>query len=285
MPPLPHSSAVMTRPSVLAVLCLLSGSAVAQAHHSFAAQYDANQPVTLQGTITKVEWMNPAHLFLCGRRGRQGKMVELGGGRRRAERALSRGLEADVAEGRRPGDHHRLACEERLEPDQRDCRSSCPTAAACSPARRDRAERARRTARWEDDRCETCECGVRSVRVRRLCVALITTLASRSGTATRLPGFRGCRTAHRTSAAPAPKTADGKPDLSGIWLASRAVFDLAQAVKKGETDSVQRRGQEDLQRAPRHAIEGRPERALPADRACPCARCCARRSRSSRRRR
>ena len=31
--------------------------------------------------------------------------------------------------------------------------------------------------------------------------------------------------------APAPKTADGQPDLNGIWLASRAVFDLRQAVK------------------------------------------------------
>lgn len=32
-------------------------------------------------------------------------------------------------------------------------------------------------------------------------------------------------------AAPAPKMADGQPDLNGIWLATRAVFDLRQAVK------------------------------------------------------
>lgn len=35
--------------------------------------------------------------------------------------------------------------------------------------------------------------------------------------------------------APAPRTHDGKADLSGIWQASRAVFDLAQALRKGET--------------------------------------------------
>jgi hypothetical protein len=29
------------------------------AHHSFEAEYDYKQPVTLKGTVTKVEWMNP----------------------------------------------------------------------------------------------------------------------------------------------------------------------------------------------------------------------------------
>ena len=29
------------------------------AHHSFAAEYDVNQPITLKGTLTKMEWVNP----------------------------------------------------------------------------------------------------------------------------------------------------------------------------------------------------------------------------------
>jgi Family of unknown function (DUF6152) len=33
--------------------------ATALAHHSFAAEFDRLKPVTLKGTITKVEWQNP----------------------------------------------------------------------------------------------------------------------------------------------------------------------------------------------------------------------------------
>ncbi len=35
----------------------------ALAHHSFAAQFDASRPVTLEGTVTKVEWQNP-HIWV-----------------------------------------------------------------------------------------------------------------------------------------------------------------------------------------------------------------------------
>jgi hypothetical protein len=33
------------------------------AHHAFAAEFDADKPVTLKGTVTKMEWLNP-HVWL-----------------------------------------------------------------------------------------------------------------------------------------------------------------------------------------------------------------------------
>jgi hypothetical protein len=47
---------------ILVAFALACAAAPALAHHSFAAQYDANQPITFTGTVTKVEWQNP-HIF------------------------------------------------------------------------------------------------------------------------------------------------------------------------------------------------------------------------------
>jgi hypothetical protein len=45
------------------------------AHHSFGAEYDADQPVTITGTITKVEWMNPHAEFFMDVKDEKGKVA------------------------------------------------------------------------------------------------------------------------------------------------------------------------------------------------------------------
>lgn len=47
---------------LIAGVGLAAAALPAGAHHSFRSQYDADQPVTLTGIVTKIEWMNP-HVY------------------------------------------------------------------------------------------------------------------------------------------------------------------------------------------------------------------------------
>lgn len=42
----------------IALVALLA-TAQLLAHHAFSAEFDANRPVQLKGTVTKMEWINP----------------------------------------------------------------------------------------------------------------------------------------------------------------------------------------------------------------------------------
>src|SRR5262245_51817530 len=44
------------------------------AHHSFAAEFDRSKPITLKGTVTKVEWANPHARFYIDVKDDSGKV-------------------------------------------------------------------------------------------------------------------------------------------------------------------------------------------------------------------
>lgn len=58
---------------ILCVAALVASGRVL-AHHSFAAEFDASQPVTLTGTLTRMEWVNPHGWIYVDVKGTDGKV-------------------------------------------------------------------------------------------------------------------------------------------------------------------------------------------------------------------
>ncbi len=71
---------VMPAPSFVAlasVICvwLVLGAPSVAAHHSFFGEFDIHQPLTVSGTVTRVEWVNPHIHFVVDATARGGKVT------------------------------------------------------------------------------------------------------------------------------------------------------------------------------------------------------------------
>jgi hypothetical protein len=67
---------------VLAGVGVLSVGAPLFAHHAFSAEFDATRPIKFQGTVTKVEWINPhtwVHVAVKGANGTSEEWMIEGG--------------------------------------------------------------------------------------------------------------------------------------------------------------------------------------------------------------
>ena len=52
-------SRLMQATRALVAALLLAPPVLVEAHHAFAAEFDADKPIDLNGTVTKVKWVNP----------------------------------------------------------------------------------------------------------------------------------------------------------------------------------------------------------------------------------
>ena len=57
------------------VLGFIGAATSVSAHHSFAAEYDRSKPVTLTGSVTKLEWINPHARFHMDVKDNSGNVV------------------------------------------------------------------------------------------------------------------------------------------------------------------------------------------------------------------
>jgi hypothetical protein len=65
----------LSRLAAATIALLLSAGPPLLAHHAFSAEFDANKPVKLRGTVVKMEWVNPHSWIHIDVKGPGGKVT------------------------------------------------------------------------------------------------------------------------------------------------------------------------------------------------------------------
>ena len=96
------------------VLALNVTTAPAPAHHAFAAEFDADKPILLDGTVTKMEWINPHAWIHIDVEKEDGTVESLDDRRRHPEHAFSARLQQKVVTTGDEDRRQRLSIQRRL---------------------------------------------------------------------------------------------------------------------------------------------------------------------------
>ncbi len=189
---------------LLAGTALALGTSFASAHHSFAAVYDMQQAVTVKGTIVAGAPHESAFVVLPRRQERRRRDRALGVRSRHAERHDPQRLQGQRHQAGRRGHDHGLPRQGSRRRTWACCASSSwPTAPCSDCSGRRKGRSALDRAQPEDSMTRQSHGAPRSPRRDGACV------------------IGGSPSAHRTreleAAGPAPRMADGHPDLSGVW--------------------------------------------------------------------
>jgi len=73
-----NKNVIKTKYLGLFAAAALLASIPAQAHHSFAAEFDGSRSMRLIGTITRIEWSNPHSYFFIDVKDDKGGVVNWG---------------------------------------------------------------------------------------------------------------------------------------------------------------------------------------------------------------